>query len=127
MSRVDDALKKLGVGVKAWVTTFADSTESGAYWSRSLGYDKISSKWGIAIKREWGHESSDDSGGEEMWLFNDAPREFRLEAVPFLRELVKELIKQSAITTASAAEQMLRVNEIAGELNQIIQSEPKTK
>src|SRR5258706_5714323 len=80
VSVLDDALRKLNVGLTVWVTvsTWSDNSRHG---EDQIGYCKLNGKWGIALCTSW----NDDAGGEDtvdgIWLFNDAPRELRLGGV----------------------------------------------
>jgi hypothetical protein len=91
IAQIDAALKALNLGVTAWVE-FAGQIDhnAGQFWDRSIGYTKVSGKWGIAISTSSG--SFGDEPDEELWLFGDAPRSYRLEAVDKLPELIEKLV-----------------------------------
>lgn len=91
IASIDAALKALNLGVSTWVE-FAGHVDhnAGYYWDRSIGYAKVSGKWGIAISATSG--SMGDEPNEEFWLFGDAPRSYRLEAVDKLPELIEKLV-----------------------------------
>src|SRR4051794_10593863 len=55
IASLDAILKKLNLGLPAWVTITGDEDHnSGYYWKREVGYAKIAGKWGIAISASSG-------------------------------------------------------------------------
>src|SRR5258705_13207629 len=64
VSYVDEALKKLNVGVAVWVTFKARGFEEEpqAYDEDQIGYSKVNGVWGIALKHIWGDPSRDEYG-----------------------------------------------------------------
>src|SRR6266852_2109512 len=53
ISALDAALKKLNLGVSAWVTLSSnDGVQTGQdwWWKREFGYTKVRDKWGIALR-----------------------------------------------------------------------------
>jgi hypothetical protein len=100
---LDEALKKLNLGIPSWYKYDSFDRPDGYYTSTSIGYARVGSKWGIALKRESGHEQSDDSHSEDTWLFNDAPRHLRLEAADELPKMIDQLIRdaENAVETVN--------------------------
>jgi prefoldin subunit 5 len=98
IAELDSALQKLNLGVSAWVEISKGADDYGSYWSRDVGYTKIGSTWGIALREVDGHESTPDDT-IESWLFNSAPRWLRIEAVGKIPDLLEKLIKQAEDTT----------------------------
>lgn len=96
---LDDTLKRLNLGVSAWVVVSGNDDEDGSWWSRNLGYTRIGDKWGIALKDASGHYANPDRDSVETWLFNDAPRWMRVESVGKIPELLEALRKQAEDTT----------------------------
>jgi hypothetical protein len=93
---IDAALKKLNLGVTAW-HTYRGSQEpdsDGCYSCHRIGYHKVSGKWGLALSTLSGHIHADEDNCEE-WLFNDAPRSMRLEALDYIPDLLEQLVKQA--------------------------------
>jgi hypothetical protein len=110
---VDDRLKALNLGITAWVTVTNGGSADGHYeWNRSLGYAKVSGKWGIAIG-SWGGYVYDEDKSEELWLFGDAPRSYRLEAVDKLPELIEKLVGTADETTEKLKQKIDTANQIA--------------
>ncbi len=98
VSALDAALKKLNLGVSAWVTITGDEDGHGDYWSRDIGYAKVGDEWGIALRKTRGNYNFDEFS-EEPWLFNDAPRWMRIEGVGKIPELLEKLVEQADETT----------------------------
>jgi hypothetical protein len=95
---VDDALRKLNLGITTWVSVHTEHTSSGdianafdGYQSLELGYAKVAGTWGIAVR----HLSApaDDPANVTVveWPFNDAPRVLRLDAIDGLAQLFQQL------------------------------------
>jgi hypothetical protein len=115
---LDDALRKLNVGLTVWVTVsrWSDDLRHG---EDQIGYCKLNGKWGIALCTSW----NDDAGGEDtvdgMWLFNDAPRELRLAGVDKIPEVIQALGEEAAETTKRIQQKTEEVRELAGAIGSI--------
>lgn len=99
VTALEALLKPLNLGISAWhrLVRHDDETGSGDYWFRDLGYAKVDRKWGIALR-----EGSGDASGEEdceAWLFNDAPRRLRVEAIDHLPALIQKLTAEAKDTS----------------------------
>jgi hypothetical protein len=93
---VDAALKKLNLGIVVWHRYAGDHDEhSGDYWSHRIGYAKIDGKWGLAISTAAGNALYEDEADVEEWLFNDAPRALRIEAIDYIPELLDSLVMEA--------------------------------
>jgi hypothetical protein len=90
VSEMDTALKKLNLGIEVWVLIRGGQDEGG-FWSEHLGYQKISGKWGIALRTVLGAHGCEDDADVETWLFNDAPRSLRLSAIAKIPALLEQL------------------------------------
>jgi methyl-accepting chemotaxis protein len=121
---LDEALKKLNVGLTVWVTfsQWSDEYDEGItqinrYIHEQIGYCKVNGKWGIALRRM----SVDDAGPDESvpWLFNDAPREMRLEAVDKIPQVIEELSKEASKTTKIVQEKTNQLLELAAVIEQV--------
>ena len=123
----DEQLRSLNLGVPAWIIVAQEShDDSETYWQKGLGYDKVDGKWGIALRDEAGHWDNPGAIRYQTWLFNDAPRHFRLEALPKLPELFEELVKQVDETTAKIEAATSEAQQLADTLKQIApQAQPK--
>jgi len=92
---VESALSTLNLRVSAWHQVAGHEDRDGSYWSRSIGWAKADGqRWGIAIRRAWGHEFADQHN-EETWPFKDAPSWMCIESAGKLPDLVDELIKRT--------------------------------
>ena len=91
---LDQRLKGLNLGIVSWYKYVGDEDENGNYWGRHIGYAKIGTKWGIALSATSGnHHAPPGYDKDEEWLFNDAPRHLRIEAVGYIPEMMEALIK----------------------------------
>jgi hypothetical protein len=92
---LDESLRKLNIGLSVWVNFRNRSEEPNYYDVEQIGYTKVGSVWGLALRHLWGNESFDDHNQEGPWLFNDASREMRLHSVDKLPEVVEALAKEA--------------------------------
>ncbi len=90
-------LKQLNLGVPAWVTLSRESDDYGTY-EVELGYTRIGSKWGVALRTTDADRSRPEEPTVNQWLFNDAPRQLRLEAIEGLPKLIAALITVAQAT-----------------------------
>jgi hypothetical protein len=93
---IDASLKKLNLGIPAWYVYRGSDTPDtdGNYSYRCIGYDKVSGKWGLALSTNSGN-AYDEDDNYEAWLFNDAPRSLRIEALDYIPDLLEQLVKES--------------------------------
>jgi len=128
IEELDAALKKLNLGVTAWVTFARGGDESGEYWStRELGYSKISNRWGIALRTCSGEYSYPERDSEETWPFNDAPRWMRIEGINHIPELIDELGEEAEKTTQRIREKVGEAQQLAATINAVAQPQSKKK
>lgn len=115
VSKLDEALKKLNVGLTDWVNfaNHGDPNDSSWYDVDQIGYCKVDGKWGISLRHIWGREDWDDHKEDGPWLFNDAPREMRLRSVDKIPELIESLSKKASETTKKIQEKTKEVGELA--------------
>ncbi len=100
VAALDSALKRLNLGIATWLRLESREDGSGNYAKRDLGYAKVGSKWGIALRMMTGnHNAVDESNNVEEWLFNEAPRALRIEAVEKLPDLFESLVKEAESAT----------------------------
>jgi hypothetical protein len=103
-NRFNAVLKKLGIGVSAWVEIDSDiNDDAGVAWTLSLGYTKRGGKWGLVSKESTQDFSLPDSD-DETWVFADAPRGFRVKAASVIPDLLEQLIKEAERTTKEVSE-----------------------
>jgi len=128
VAMLDESLKKLNVGIVAWVTFCWRVDENGDphdFDKDQIGYCKIRGMWGIALRRIWGNTISDDFNSEGPWLFNDAPRDMRIAGVDKIPKLIQELCEQATETTRMVVEKTLQVRELADAIEQIAKQPPR--
>lgn len=113
ITSLDLALQRLNLGVIAWERVQGiDDDGTGCYWSRDVGYTKIGSRWGLALRtREGSHQQEEDT--VEEWLFNDSPRHMRIDAIDKIPDLVEKLIKASEKTARKLQEKTAQAGELA--------------
>src|SRR5207245_10268704 len=98
--------------VSTWVVCAGSVDHNvGSFWDRSIGYAKVSGRWGIAICASSGDFG--DEPNEELWLFGDAPRAYRLQAVDKLPELLEKLVSATDETAATLKEKIGTTTQIA--------------
>jgi hypothetical protein len=113
VSVLDEALKKLNIGLTVWVDSIGVDLVPPEYDMQQIGYSKVNNKWGIALRRIWGDESTDQFHEEGPWLFSDAPREMRLYGVDKISALIEALSKEASTTTKKIQEKTQEVRELA--------------
>jgi hypothetical protein len=119
---VDHVLRNLNLGITAWERiNGSDDDGYGNYWSEDVGYAKVDRKWGIAIRTRSGSHSDVEDRESEMWLFNDAPRPLRIDAIDKIPDLMEKLIKAAEKTTKKIDEKMADATKLADALQQAAQ------
>lgn len=116
---LDEALRKLNLGLTAWVDFDSHSIEPGQFDDEQIGYSKVNGKWGIALQRVWGDTRDNDFDMEGPWLFNDAPREMRLKSVDAIPKLIEALSNAASEMTKKVQAKAQGVRELAGIIEQI--------
>jgi hypothetical protein len=112
------ALKKLNLGVPAWVDTSSGGDEP-QWWDRGIGYTRLKDGWGIALRTRSGHYQYPDDDSVDVWPFNDAPRWLRIEGVGKLTDLLEALLKQAESTTKQLKAKVTQANELAAAINMV--------
>lgn len=120
ISAIETALQKLNLGVSAWaeVDGHVDGN-TGRFWDRSIGYAKVSGRWGIAIRTRTGDF---EDVYEEAWRFSDAPRSYRLEALEELPALLEQLVKVTGKTASALKGKVAATKEVATVVGQLAPS-----
>ena len=86
---------------------------SGNWWSRELGYTRVRDVWGVALKTASGNYGNDEHDDETIYLFKDAPRWMRLEAVASIPDLLEALLNTTRETIDRAKKATTRLTEFA--------------
>ena len=111
ISELDVSLKKLNLGIPAWVTIRGeDNPNEGLYWSEKLGYEKLGGIWGIALETVSGHYDGDER--VERWLFNEGPRSLRLSAIEFIPQLLEKLSSEAEQTAKNIRLKLSEIQEV---------------
>jgi hypothetical protein len=113
---LDDALKKLNLGVTAWERIRgSDDDGHGNYWSEDVGYAKVWGKWCIAIRERSGNHNTGDHENDE-WPFADSPREMRISAIDQIPDLLDKLCKYADKTARKIDEKTAQTKELSAAL-----------
>ncbi len=116
IASLDEGLKKLNLGIVSWYD-FAGNDDNISYWGNSIGYAKIGTKWGIALRRTAGnHEAPPEYHQSEEWLFNDAPRQLRMEAVGYIPAMVDKLISDAEAAVKKVKDKTSQAKQLADAL-----------
>jgi len=115
---LDAALKKLNLGISTWSRLDRWEDAFGNYSSRYLGYAKVNNRWGIALRTVAGNNNQPEEATVEEWLFNDAPRALRIEAVEKLPDLFENLIKEADVAIRKVKAQTLSARQLSAALGE---------
>jgi hypothetical protein len=114
VNALDDALKRLNLGITAWFNFLEGGSDDGFYYTYTqIGYAKVGSKWGLAIRTVSGNQAEDDDTVHDIWLFNDAPRDLRVSAVASIPDLLDQLREQARITTERTVKKATQARQLA--------------
>jgi hypothetical protein len=119
---LDDALKKLNLGISSWVDVSLGSSPDNRFsTTERLGYAKVNGKWGLALK-----VIDEDMFAAEpdvtTWLFCDASRELRIRAVPLLPKLMAQLNRDAKSITTKISESAREAEEFARAIEVVAQN-----
>jgi prefoldin subunit 5 len=130
ISTLDEALKKLNVGLAVWVSfRFRGDDEKGLYDEDQIGYCKVNGVWGIALRRIWGDQGADWHRSDGPWLFKDASRELRVDSVDAIPKVVEALAKEAFNTAKKIqgrTDEVLSLAEIITQATQDAKGQPPT-
>lgn len=108
------ALKQLNLGIPAWEPYATDEDHPTGDWSRiEIGYAKIGGQWGVALRRLAGNYRFPGEDTCDSWLFNDAPRRMRIEAVEHLPKVIEALLREARSTAAQITEKVGQAERVA--------------
>ncbi|MEQ1910727.1 MAG: hypothetical protein ABMA15_18045 [Vicinamibacterales bacterium] len=116
ISVLDAALKKLNLGISTWSRLDRWEDAFGNYSTRYLGYAKVNNRWGIALRTVAGNNTQPEEATVEEWLFNEAPRSLRIEAVEKLPDLFDNLIKEADLAIRKVKAQSSSARQLASAL-----------
>jgi hypothetical protein len=115
ISALDGALKRLNLGVSTWVR-IAEETIRDHHWSLELGYDKVGSTWGLSIREtdsDSPHGAQSPADEVKVWLWPNAPRSYRVEAVEHLPSLLLWLRAAASGMTEKVRASSAKAKEMA--------------
>jgi hypothetical protein len=110
IEQIDAALKRLNLGVTAWVTISENEDEDGNWSQEQIGYVRIGSRWGIALRSRSAVRGDPGDPDETFSAFADAPRQLRIRAVEFIPKLLDQI---SAEAEAMVAKLSPKIDEIS--------------
>lgn len=121
INQLNEALKKLNLGVSSWVTFYCDEEGPFTDW-HEIGYGKINGKWGIGIKKNFEDLNCPPETQIETteWQFSEAPREMRIQAIPFLSKVIEQLNKDAQTTTQVITEKTADAEQLAQAIETIL-------
>ena len=82
--------------------------------TKYIGYARIGSRWGISLRRASGHcDAPPEVTLDEEWLFNDAPRELRLESVEHIPAMIDQLVEAGEAAVERIREKTSEAQQLA--------------
>lgn len=122
IAELDGALKKLNIGISAWVSVSISHYEQDPtqYEGEELGYAKIAGKWGIGIRTISGDEDTPfglEETIKDQWHFNDAPRDLRLRAIDKIPELFERLTTDANASAQRIQQKLAHAKQLAAAID----------
>jgi len=120
VGQLDAVLKKFSLGIPTWVSFNRQSDDNADwYYSEELGYAKIGGKWGVAVRTvEYNPGRRDNDVAE--WLFSEAPRLLRVQAIEKIPELLQAMLESAGDMSKRIAEKAEEVDALAAGINSVI-------
>lgn len=114
VEKLNESLRKLNLGVSSWVS-FCVWEEGPDSEVHEIGYGKINGNWGIGIKRTIEDQTQPEAYrvDESQWVFSEAPRDMRIQAIPYLNKVVEKLNQDAERTTQLIKERTQDTEELA--------------
>lgn len=98
IAALDAGLQKLNLGITSW-HPFRRVEIEGLWFVSDVGYAKLNGHWGLALRHSIGTTPQTEHDTQEEWLFNDAPRHMRIDAIDHLPDLLLKLSKNAEKTS----------------------------
>ena len=126
ITAIDTVLQALNIGVPTWTTIEKGNDEPNGdyFWSRDIGYAKVSNRWGIALRTVSGNCNAPNEERCDSWPFNDAPRWLRIAAVEKIPDMLEALIKSAEETTREIKAKTAKANQFATAIAQAAGKKP---
>ena len=95
ISSIECALRELNLGVTVWIkfAQYVDE-DNGELTQDEIGYAKANYSWGFYLRRLVKAKGAEDFKVEGPWPFNNASRDFRLQSVSKIPDLLEKLSKE---------------------------------
>jgi hypothetical protein len=114
VTALNAVLKQMNVGVPAWHRYEGEyDDETMGFWKSEIGYAKVKGEWGIAVRSVSGFADDPGAEKEESWLFDDAPRKMRIEAIDHLAALLTALVTEADTTADQLQAKVQSAKQIA--------------
>lgn len=125
VSQLDESLKRLNLGITGWVVIRSRGAEPPDYDDYELGYAKVDSKWGLAIRRIYGDDEHEDVEGP--WCFSEAKRDLRIASVDKIPELLEKLAKKTTETAEQLTEKTSEVRKYGSAIEAVAAEKTRLK
>lgn len=112
IEQIDAALKRLNLGVTAWVTISEVEDEDGNWSQDQIGYVRIGSRWGIALRSRFAVRGDPGDPDETFSAFADAPRQLRIRAVEFIPKLLDQISTEAEAMVAKLSPKVDEISEL---------------
>lgn len=117
ITQLNEAFKKLNLGITAWVATSTSDGDSYVTEREEIGYARHKGTWGICIRQTIeGHAPETE---EAIWHFGEAPREMRIRGAAYLNPLVEKMNDTAKETTQKITERATYAEELATTIHAI--------
>lgn len=115
---VEYAFKRLNLGVSAWVEIDRQVANGGEFWIHEVGYDRIGTKWGLAVRTIEGYDHQDPNEWRtQEYPFHESPRRFRIGAVTKLPKLLDALARMAELTAKDLTQEIAYAQQFVTALN----------
>ena len=113
IEQLNQLLRRLNLGLATWKRVTGGEDDYDNYWKREVGFAKIDGLWSLALRAVSGNHQYPDREDTDVWAFVEAPPSFRIEALPFVPDVIEELIKNTEKTAAKLKETSTEARELA--------------
>ena len=91
--------------------------------TKNWGTTKIGKTWCIGLRSYQEPEWDDEWHDFERWLFNEGPRELRIQAIDFLPALIKKLDSEATKIAKRVSQKLPLACDLASEIRVIVRDE----
>lgn len=128
IAALDALLKKLNIGVGAWVTIQETTDENHVSRGHAIGYARVDSRWGIALRTwVWDEQFQHEVEPTETWFFSDGPRWLRVEGLQALPQLVVKLSERAREVAEKVRAGTAYVENLVVELGSVVLESSKSE